>query len=225
MNDDVLRTLLTAFIAGDRVGAVNAATQALDSYVHDFIFPDEAAPGEMTFDEPMDDVPMDAPLDDVPMDDVPMDAPLDDVPVDAPADNLDDMMAFESVSAPPEDDLQVPGVEDDSTALAAMSDEMGMTGDDVTNVEELPGDAPLDAEAGPQPNVVDVMVDPEQGDQVVSAVKVIYDNDTDFTFFTFARDAEQVVALVRQLCCGDEGQADMSLDDLTGQLKESFILL
>lgn len=251
MSNNALRTLLTAFIAGDREGAAQAAKDALDGYVHDFIFPEDAVQDDLgdlgdanIVNDEIDDVedpflPDENDIEDsnvmpdidTPMADDQVDVPMD--PLDDTDDDLDPNFTFEALDLDMQqddstsDDLEVPGQNDDDAALGSIADGLGVTGDDVTDIEEIPSDDGVGDNTGGEvhPNVVSVSIDPDQGDDVVSAVKVIYDNDTDFTFFTFARDAQRVVDLVQELCCGDEGISNMSVDDLTTSLQESVILL
>lgn len=245
MSNDVLRSLLTAFISGDREGAVSAATQALDGYIHDFIFPDDTSPaGDVYGDEiipadPMggiDDIEdVELPLDDelpldgdtLPADDTGLGSDLDaDLGADlgGDLDFADDTLPFESAAIDDDLNLEVPGGDDDDAMIAAIGDEVGLTGDDVTGVSELPADGEGELPATGTADLVGVEVDAEQSDEVVSAVKVIYSDDTDFTFFTFTRDAEQVVSLINKLNGGEE-ELDMDPESLAGMLGESFVLL
>lgn len=215
---DATQNLLMSFISGDREAAMAAAHEALDQCIHDFIFPDEAMDaglddaslgamdGDMSeldgdgFEDDVEGDPL-ADLDAAPLAD--FDAPVGDEPdfdSDDDAVGIEDPMMGEGLEAPVAQNPELaapaeePGVDMDGidATLAALKD---VPASDVTGVE------PVDGVDGEQPaatkNVTSVAIDPEQGDEMVKAIKLTYDDGTDFSFFTLASEVDKVCKAVQ----------------------------
>lgn len=230
MTDTNTQDILAAFVAGDREAVKTAVCDALDNLVHDFIFNGaDAAPADAPADlDPSlggDDLGADPTLGD----DLSLDAELDgaadldaDPSLDGTLPPVEDELAVESVDLElddesNDDDLNLDIDTTDTDVAADVLDADLGAASDVTDITS--DDEGLD---GAAPTVTGVAIDAEQGDSVVSAVTMNYSDGSDFTFFTFAEDADKVVSAIQSLTGGEEGDATLSSDAIADQLSENF---
>lgn len=227
MTDTNTQDILAAFVAGDREAVKTAVCDALDNLVHDFIFNGaDAAPADLDPSLDGGDLGADPTLGD---DDLGLDMELDgaadlgaDPSLDGTLSPVEDELAVESVDLELDDedngdDLNLDiDTTDTDVAADVLDADLGTAGD-VTDITS--DDEGLD---GAAPTVTGVAIDAEQGDSVVSAVTLNYSDGSDFTFFTFAEDADKVVSAIQTLTGGEEGDATLSSDAIADRLSENF---
>ena len=215
---DALMSLVIAMISGDREGARTTAVDAVDQYVHDFIFPDEAS-------DLGDDM---GGFDDMSYDDVVGDPDPDLEHQELPGDAQDELEHDDEVFGESVDLDDLDDIEGSAVAVDDVSDEMGgdeAFGDTDVEMDALDADMDADLEAdtvGEEGNLIDVAVDPEASDDTVSAIKMIYDNDTEKTFYTFTSDADEVVLAIKSLMANN---SDVDAPTVMESIRESFTIL
>jgi hypothetical protein len=103
-----------------------------------------------------------------------------------------------------DDGVNMDGVDD---TLAALSD---VPASDVVGIEPVDGEdgAPVATKT-----VTGIEADPEQGDAMVKAIKMTYDDGTDFTMYTLASEVDKVLAALRDAIEVEPGTHGQELVD------------